>query len=135
MDVKYDPILDKLRERDTGGGGGGGGDYIAGTGINSVALEGGTVAVANIPQSAVTGLTDALAGQQPTISSGASLDINITGNAATATTAVTAGTATVYGGTVGYAVEAGTANALSAGVVVASATNATTAVTAGTATV
>ena len=83
MDVKYDPILDKLRERDTGGGGGGGGgDYIAGTGINSVALEGGTVAVANIPQSAVTGLPSALNGKQPTISSGATMDINITGTAA-----------------------------------------------------
>ena len=148
MDVKYDPILGKLRERDTGGGGSGGTtDYNAGTGINSVALEGGTIAVANIPQSAVTGLTDALAGKQPTISSGATMEINITGSAGAlsagvvvesatnATTAVTAGTASVYGGTVGYAVNAGTAGALSAGVVVASATNATTAVTAGTASV
>lgn len=84
MDVKYDPILDKLRERDTGGGGGGGGggDYIAGAGINSVALEGGTIAVANIPQSYVTGLTSALNSKQPVISSGATMDINITGNAA-----------------------------------------------------
>lgn len=58
MDVKYDPILDKIRERDTGGGGGGG-DYIAGTGINSVALEGGTIAV--------TGLTAAVSGSTATI--------------------------------------------------------------------
>ena len=44
MDIKYDPILGKLRERDIGGGtSGGGGDLIAGAGINSVALENGTI--------------------------------------------------------------------------------------------
>ena len=141
MDVKYDPILDKLRERDTGGGSGGG-DYIAGTGINSVALEGGTISVSNVPQSAVSGLTDALAGKQPTISSGATLDINITGSAASASSAASAGSAAnatsatnaTSAASAGYATTAGTANALSAGVVVASASAATTAGTATNAT-
>ena len=61
MDVKFDPILGKMREADIGGGTGGGGgtEYSAGTGIDSASLALGTIEVSLTPgfRTDITGAT------------------------------------------------------------------------------
>lgn len=58
-----DPILGKGRAEFLGGGTGGTA-YEAGTGIDSAQLENGTIAVSDIPQDSVSGLTDLADGTQ-----------------------------------------------------------------------
>ena len=79
--MKYyeDPILGKGRAADVSGGTGGGTEYVFGP---EFTVSGETVNVTALPQSSVVGLDDTLAGKQPTISSGATMDINIIGTAA-----------------------------------------------------